>query len=49
MVEINGELKADNVKAACQRFSSKKAANSDKNLIAKLVAELTTIKNMLTE
>lgn len=48
MVEINGKLKAENVKAACQRFSSKKPANSDKNLIAKIVAELTSIKNMLT-
>lgn len=48
MVEINGEqLKADNVKAACHRYSVKAKANSDKNLIANLVSELTSIKNML--
>lgn len=49
MVEIFPEEKADNVKAACQRFSVKPKTNSDKNLIAKLVTELTPIKNMLTE
>lgn len=47
MAEINGELKADNVKAACHRYSVKTKANSDNNLIAKLVADLTPIKNML--
>lgn len=47
MVEINGELKAENVKAACQRYSAKAKANSDKNLIENLVRELTPINNML--